>query len=62
MTNYIIPILFITILIAGAVYKILIKKDDTPENKEVKETYKENTTRRVINDHLAEIMNNKKKK
>ena len=62
MTNYIIPILFITILIAGAVYKILIKKDDTPENKEVKETYKENTTRRVINDHMAEIMNSKKKK
>ncbi len=62
MTNYIIPILFITILIAGAVYKILIKKDDTPENKEVKETYKENTTRRVINDHMAEIMNIKKKK
>ena len=62
MTNYIIPILFIKILIAGAVYKILIKKDDTPENKEVKETYKENTTRRVINDHMAEIMNIKKKK
>ena len=61
MTNYIIPILFITILIAGAVYKILIKKDDTPENKEVKETYKENTTRRVINDHMAEIMIKKKK-
>jgi hypothetical protein len=62
MTKYIIPSLFIAVLITGAVYKILIKKDDTPENKEVKETYKENTTRRVINDHMAEIMNIKKKK
>jgi len=62
MAKYIIPSLFIAVLITGAVYKILIKKDDTPENKEVKETYKENTTRRVINDHMAEIMNIKKKK
>jgi|LakMenEpi03Aug12_release.lakeMendotaPanAssembly.Ray.scaffolds.fasta_scaffold3536764_1 hypothetical protein len=62
MTNYIIPILFIALLIAGAVYKLLTKKDDT-ENKEVKETYKENTTStRVINDHMAHIMNIKKKK
>lgn len=57
MTNYIIPILFITILIAGAIYKVMTKKDDTSE----KET--ENTTsRRVINDHMAHIMNIKKKK
>ena len=62
MTKYIIPTLFIAVLIVGAVYKFLTKKNDTPENKEVKETYKENTTRRVINDHMAEIMNIKKKK
>jgi hypothetical protein len=62
MTNYIIPILFIVVLITGAVYKLLTKKDDTPENKEVKEIYKENTTStRVINEHMAHIMNIKKK-
>jgi hypothetical protein len=59
MTNYIIPILFIALLIAGAVYKLLTKKDDTPENKEVKEN---TTSRRVVNDHMAHIMNIKKKK
>jgi hypothetical protein len=63
MTKYIIPTLFISLLIAGAVYKLLTKKDDTPENKETKETYKENTTsRRVVNEHMAHIMNIKKKK
>jgi hypothetical protein len=62
MTNYIIPIIGLSILVIGSIYKLLTKKDDT-ENKEVKETYKENTTsRRVINDHMAEIMNIKKKK
>jgi len=61
MTNHIIPILFIALLIAGAVYKLLTKKDDT-ENKEVKETYKNTTSTRVINDHMAHIMNIKKKK
>lgn len=62
MTNYIIPIIALSILAIGAIYKVMTKKDDTFE-KEVKETYEENTTsRRVINDHMAEIMNIKKKK
>ena len=62
MAKYIIPILFITVLIVGAIYKVMTKKDGT-EQEEVKETYKENSTsRRVINDHMAEIMNIKKKK
>ena len=70
MTNYI-PILFIIVLIVGAVYKVLTNKDNSStvltnkdnsltnnvktsnENKEVKT--------RVINDHIAEIMNIKKK-
>lgn len=60
MTNYIIPILFIVVLIAGALYKLLTNKDDDkPENKETK---KNTTSTRVINDHIAEIMNIKKKK
>ena len=59
MTNYIIPIIGLSILVIGAVYKLLTKKDDTPENKEVKEN---TTSTRVINDHMAEIMNIKKKK
>jgi len=57
MTNYIIPIIALSILAIGAIYKVMSKKDDTSE----KET--ENTTsRRVINDHMAHIMNIKKKK
>lgn len=57
MTNYIIPIIALSILAIGAIYKVITKKDDTFE----KET--ENTTsRRVINDHMAHIMNIKKKK
>ncbi len=57
MTNYIIPIIALSILAIGAIYKVMTKKDDTFE----KET--ENTTsRRVINDHMAHIMNIKKKK
>lgn len=56
MTNYIIPIIALSILAIGAIYKVMTKKDDTFE----KET--ENTTsRRVINDHMAHIMNIKKK-
>lgn len=57
MTNYIIPIIALSILAIGAIYKVMTKKDDTSE----KET--ENTTsRRVINDHMAHIMNIKNKK
>lgn len=57
MTNYIIPIIALSILVIGAVYKVMTKKDETSEKKT------ENTTsRRVINDHMAHIMNIKKKK
>lgn len=59
MIDYIIPIIALSILVIGAVYKLLTKKDDTPENKEVKEN---TTSTRVINDHMAHIMNIKKKK
>jgi hypothetical protein len=63
MINYIIPIIGLSILVIGAVYKVMTKKDDTTSEQEVKETYKENTTStRVINDHMAHIMNIKKKK
>ncbi len=57
MTNYIIPIIALSILVIGAIYKVMTKKDETSEKKT------ENTTsRRVINDHMAHIMNIKKKK
>jgi hypothetical protein len=55
MTDYIIPIIGLSILVIGALYKLFTKKDDT----EVKEN---TTSTRVINDHIAEIMNIKKKK
>jgi len=64
MTNYIIPIIALSILVIGASYKLLSKKDDdTSEKEKVKETHKENTIpKSVINDHIAEIMNVKKDK
>jgi|DEB19_MinimDraft_2_1074335.scaffolds.fasta_scaffold04517_2 hypothetical protein len=63
MTNYIIPIIALSILLVGATYKLLTKKDNTTEKEEVKETHKENTIpKSVINDHIAEIMNVKKDK
>lgn len=58
MTNYIIPIIALSILVIGAIYKVMTKKDDTPE----KETKENTTSRRVINDHMAHIMNTKKEK
>lgn len=62
MTNYIIPIITLSILVI-AIYKLMVKKDNTTYEREVDETTKENTTsRRVINDHMAHIMNIKKKK
>ena len=61
MTNYIIPIIALSILAIGAIYKVMTKKDDTSDGLQRRET--ENTTsRRVINDHMAHIMNIKKKK
>ena len=62
MTNYIIPIITLSILVI-VIYKLMVKKDNTTSEREVDETTKENTTsRRVINDHMAHIMNIKKKK
>lgn len=61
MTNYIIPIIALSILAIGAIYKVMTKKDVS--EKKVKNPFTENTTsRRVINDHMAHIMNIKKKK
>jgi len=54
MTDYIIPIIGLSILVIGALYKLFTKKDT-----EVKEN---TTSTRVINDHIAEVMNIKKKK
>ena len=87
MTNYI-PIIGLSILAIGAVYKLISKKDvteseeedpfDGPVQKNCREYHKgdnldtdlaneaykerEEIKGRVINDHIADIMNIKKKK
>lgn len=61
MTNYIIMGLFLLILLIGASYKVMTKKDETLDEDKKKDT-KLNTSKRVINDHIAEIMNVKKDK
>ena len=70
MTNYIIMGLFLLILLIGASYKVMTKKDETLEEDTFTDSKKinnidkktEEVKRRVINDHMAEIMNIKKKK
>ena len=70
MTNYIIMGLFLLILLIGASYKVMTKKDETLEEDTFTESKKinnidkktEEVKRRVINDHMAEIMNIKNKK
>ena len=86
MTNYIIPIITLSILVIGAIYKVMTKdnppkiKDpfDGPIQRQSKafheadnldmdlahDAYKEREEikTRVINDHMAHIMNIKKKK
>jgi len=60
MTNYI-PIIGLSILAIGALYKVITKKDVTESKKETKSSYKQ-TSGRFINDHMADVMNIKKKK
>jgi hypothetical protein len=67
MTNYIIMGLFLLILLIGASYKILTNKDE-PLEKDILKTSEEDidkkneVKKRVINDHIADIMNVKKDK
>ena len=86
MTNYIIPIIALSILVIGAIYKVMTK-DNPPKIKDpfdgpiqrkskafheadnfdmnlAHDAYKEREQikTRVINDHMAHIMNIKKKK
>ena len=87
MEKYIIPTLFIAVLISGAVYKLLTKKDspskiedpfDGPVQRQSKTFHeadnfdmdlanaaykeREQIKTRFVNDHMAHIMNIKKKK
>ena len=59
--NQIIIGLSLLILLIGASYKVMTKKDETLDEDKKKDT-KLNTSKRVINDHIAEIMNVKKDK
>ena len=64
MIDYIIPILALSILVLGALYKVFTQKDLPEEVDKERSVYKEREEikGRVINDHIAEIMNIKKKK
>ncbi len=85
MTNYIIPIIALSILAIGAIYKLLTKDSpskiedpfDGPIQRQSKEFHeadnfdmnlahdaykeREEIKTRVVNDHMAHIMNIKKK-
>jgi len=82
--DYIIPILFVVVLVSGAIYKLLTKDvsekmedplvgpiqrqskkfhEDNFDMNLAHEAYKERKEiERRINDHIAEVMNIKKKK